>query len=138
MGSQQIVSLPPYTFRLRLAQFVIAVLILILNIVSIAVLGGYGAVSYGIFTPIATCVIVAYWYHANYRRQHTYNRWVILVLDCFAVLWWLSLFGVLANWAAAWAYVDSIDNAYGLGDLGSIKVVYALTTVAAVLGAAEL
>lgn len=138
MSSKQIISLPSYTFRLRLAQLVGAVLILILNIVSIAVLGGYGAFGYGVFTPIATCVIVAYWYHANYRRQHTYNRWVILILDCFAVVWWLSLWAVLASWAAVLGYLNAVDNDYGIDSSVNIKIVYALTAVAAVLGAVVL
>jgi hypothetical protein len=139
MLDKQIIALPAYTFRLRLAQIIIAILVLILNIISTAiVLGGYGALGYGIFTPIATCVIVAYWYYANYRRPQHYNRWAILVLDCFAVVWWLSLWSVLAQWAAALGLIDSIDDAYGVSDLASLNVVHALTAVAAVLGAAEL
>lgn len=138
MSSAAILALPAYTFRLRLSQIVIAILVLILDIVSLAILGGYGALGYGIFTPIATCVIVSYWYSATYRSPQYYNRWAILVLDCFAVVWWLSLWSVLAQWAAALGVVDSIDNAYGVADLGNIRIVHALTAVTAVLGAAEL
>jgi hypothetical protein len=138
MSSKQIIALPTYTFRLRLSQIIIAILILILNIISTIVFGGYGALGYGIFTPIATCVIVAYWYHGNYSGPQYYNRWTILILDCFAVIWWLSLWSVLAQWAAALGLIDSIDNAYGVEDVASIKIVHALTAVAAVLGAAEL
>ena len=138
MSSKHIVSLPPYTFRLRLAQIVIAALILILNIVSTAVLGGYGALGYGIFTPIATGVIVVYWYYGNYRRPQYYNRWAILILDCFAVVWWLSMWSVLAQWAAALGLIDSIDTEFGDSDVASIHVVHALTAIAAILGAVEL
>jgi hypothetical protein len=138
MSNKQIIALPAYTFRIRLSQIIIAIIILILNIVSIAIFGGYGALSFGIFTPIATCIIVAYWYHANYSRQQYYNRWVILILDCFAVVWWLSLWSVLAQWAAALGFIDSIENAYGVNDLASVNIVHALTAVGAVLGAAEL
>jgi hypothetical protein len=138
MSNKQIIALPAYTFRIRLSQIIIAIIILILNIVSIAIFGGYGALSFGIFTPIATCIIVAYWYHANYSRQQYYNRWVILILDCFAVVWWLSLWSVLAQWAAALGFIDSIENAYGGNDLASVNIVHALTAVGAVLGAAEL
>ena len=138
MSSRQIIALPAYIFRVRIAQFIIAVAVLILNIVSTAVLGGYGVLGYGIFTPIATCVIVAYWYQANHSRQQYYNRWVVLIVDCLAVIWWLSLWSVLAQWAAALGLIDSIDNAYGVTDLTKFNVVHALTAVAAVLGAAEL
>jgi hypothetical protein len=138
MSSEQIIALPAYTFRLRLSQIIIAILILILNIISTVILGGYGALSFGIFTPIATCVIVAYWYYANYPRPQYYNRWAILILDCFAVVWWLSLWSVLAQWAAALGLLDSIDNIYGVKDVASFNIVHALTAVAAVLGAAEL
>ena|SRR5271154_3741192 len=138
MSDKQIIALPAYTFRLRLSQIIIAIVILILNIISTIILGGYGALSFGIFTPIATCVIVAYWYYANYPRPQYYNRWAILILDCFAVIWWLSMWSALAQWAAALGFIDSIDNAYGVDDLASFDTVHALTAVAAVLGAAEL
>jgi hypothetical protein len=138
MSNKQIIALPAYTFRLRLSQIIIAIVILILNIISTIMLGGYGALSYGIYTPIATCVIVAHWYYANYRCPQYYNRWAILVLDCFAVIWWLSMWSVLAQWAAAMGLIDSIDNTYGVHDPASVNIVHALTAVAAVLGAAEL
>jgi hypothetical protein len=138
MSDKQIIALPAYTFRLRLSQMIIAIVVLILNIVSTAIFGGYGVLGYGIFTPIATCVIVGYWYYASYNRQQYYNRWAILVLDCFAVVWWLSMWSVLAQWAAALGLLDSIDDAYGVDGFASVNTVHALTAVAAVLGAAEL
>ena len=138
MWSNQIISLPAYYFRVRIAQIVIAILILILDIVSTALFGGYGAFSYGIFTPIATCIIVVYWYLATYTRQRSYNRWAILILDCFAVVWWLSLWSVLASWAAVLGYLDALDNdLYGVS-YGTIRIVHGITAVTAVLGAAEL
>lgn len=135
--NEPMIILPTYTFRIRLSQIIIAILVLVLNIVSLAILGGYGALSYGVFTPIATCIIVGYWYYGNYRRTDLYNRWAILILDCFAVIWWLSMWCLLAEWAAALGIIDSIDNTYDVG-LTSLNVVYALTAVSAVLGAAEL
>jgi hypothetical protein len=135
MSSKEIIALPAYVFRVRLAQFIIAIVVLILNIVSTAILGGYGVLGYGIFTPIATCIIVAYWYQANHSRQQYYNRWVILIIDCLAVIWWLSLWSVLAQWAAALGLLDSIENEFGVT---SLNTVHALTALAAVLGAAEL
>jgi hypothetical protein len=138
MSSKQIIALPAYTFRLRLAQIIVAIVVLILDIVSTVIFGGYGALSYGIFTPIATCFIVAHWYYVNYPRPEYYNRWTILVLDCIAVVWWLSLWSVLAQWARALGLIESIDNLVGVKDLTSVKIVHALTAVAAVLGAAEL
>lgn len=137
MSSKSIVALPTYTFRLRLSQFIITVFVLILNIISTAIYGGYGALGYGIFTPIATCVIVGYWYYATYHNPQCYNRWAILVLDCFSVVWWLSLWSVLASWAAFLGLIDSLDSADGFNDLGSLHTVHALTAIAAVLGAVE-
>lgn len=138
MSSKAILTLPTYTFRLRLAQIIIAVLVLILNIISTILFGGYGTLGYGIFTPIATCVIIAYWYYATYRSPPHYNRWAILVLDCISVVWWLALWSVLAQWATVLGLIDGIDNIYVGTSLGSIRTVHALTAVAAVLGAAEL
>jgi hypothetical protein len=138
MSNKQIIALPAYTFRLRLAQIIIAIVILILNIISTVIFGGYGTLSFGIYTPISTCVIVAHWYHANYTRPQYYNRWAILILDCFAVIWWLALWSLLALWATTMGVIDSIDYTYGVNDPASINIVHALTAVAAVLGAAEL
>ena len=135
--SQQIIALSAYTFRIRIAQIILAILIAILNIVSSAILGGYGVLGYGIFTPIATCIIVTYWYLANYTRRQSYNRWAILVLDCFGVVWWLSLWSALANLAVALGVIDSIDNEFGVSN-NTLHVLHALTAVTAVLGAAEL
>lgn len=133
------VALPAYTFRVRLAQAIIAVLILVLDIISTIILGGYGALGYGIFTPFATIVITSYWYNASYKRPQYYNRWSILVLDCFAVIWWLAMWTVLAEWSAALGLISDIDNeVFGGADLTQINAVHALTAVAAVLGAAEL
>jgi hypothetical protein len=137
MSTHPIVPLPPYTFRLRLAQFILAVLVLILAIVATAIFFS-GALGYGIFTPLATCVIVAYWYYSSYRNKQYYNRWVILSLDCFCVIWWLSLWSVMAQWASTLGFIDSLDAAAGWGNLGDVRVVHALTAIAAVLGAAEL
>jgi hypothetical protein len=39
MSSKQIIALPTYTFRLRLSQIIIAILILILDIISTIVFG---------------------------------------------------------------------------------------------------
>ena len=136
-SDKSILALPTYTLSLRLSQFIVAILILILNIVSLAILGAEGALSYGIFTPLATVIIVGYWYFATYRRMELYSRWAILILDCFAVVWWLSMWCVLAEWAAAFGILDSIENEYGVG-ASSINTVHALTAVAAVLGAVEL
>ena len=137
MSSQSIIPLPPYTFRLRLAQFIIAILVLILDIIATAIFFS-GALGYGIFTPLATCIIVGYWYYATYRNKQYYNRWAILILECFSVIWWLSLWSVMAQWASALGFIDSLDSADGFSDLGGVHTVHVLTALAAVLGAAEL
>lgn len=97
-----------------------------------------GALGYGIFTPLATCVIVGYWWYGTYRNKHYYNRWAILILECLSVLWWLSLWGVMAAWAATLGFIDSLDNEAGFSTLGDVRVVHALTAISAVLGAIEL
>ena len=142
MSSTQIIPVPPYFFRIRLSQFVISILILILNVVNTVLLGGFASFGFGFFACIATCIIVAYWYYASYPRKQSYNRWALLVLDILAVIWWLTSWCLLAEWAAALGLVDEFDNyvddAYGIAGDGNIGVVHALTAVAAVLGAAEL
>ena len=138
MSGKEVIDLPAYFFSLRLAQIIIAILVLIVDIVSTAVLASYGAISFGIFTPIATCIIVVYWYYANRVRPQYYNRWAILILECFAVVWWLSLWSALASYSSALADIDAIDNAFGYDDGNGIRIVHILAGIAAALGAIEL
>lgn len=139
---QKPIPVPAYTFRLRAAQFISACVILILNIVSTALLGGFASFGFGFFACISTCIIVAYWYFASYPKQQYYNRWALLVLDILSVIWWLSAWSLLASWAAAIGAVDEaineINDAYGIAGNSNLGLVRALTAIAAVLGAAEL
>jgi hypothetical protein len=142
MAANTLIPVPPWTFPVRIAQFVISFLVLIFTIIPIALWNGYYSFGLGIFTCIATFAIAGYWYYAYKRNPAAYNRWAILFLDCWAVLWWLISFATLANLAAAFdviarAGLDAIPG-YPTPLSSNIKTSRALTGLAAFLGAVEL
>ena len=138
MAGKTLVEVPPWTFHVRIAQFVISILVLIFTIISIALWSGYYSFGLGIFTCIATAAITGYWYFANKRSPTAYNRWAILFLDCWAVLWWLVSFATLAELAAAFNAIVGLEDVAGVSLPGQFKISQALTSLAAFLGAVEL
>lgn len=115
-----------------------SIFVLIFIIVPIALWNGYYSFGLGIFTCIATLVITGYWYYAYKRSPAAYNRWAILCLDCWAVLWWLISFATLAQLAAAFTTIAGLVNLVGEPVPASITTSRALTGVAAFLGVVEL
>jgi hypothetical protein len=138
MVANTLIPVPPWTFRIRIAQFVMSIFVLIFIIIPIALWNGYYSFGLGIFTCIATLVITGYWYYAYKRSPAAYNRWAILSLDCWAVLWWLISFTTLAELAAAFTVIAGWENIAGEPVPGYITTSRALTGVAAFLGAVEL
>lgn len=67
-----------------------------------------------------------------------YNRWAILFLDCWAVIWWLVSFSTLAELASAFAVIVGWEDITAYPPPGNIKTSQALTSLAAFLGAVEL
>jgi hypothetical protein len=138
MAAKTPIPVPPWTLHIRIAQFVISFLVLIFTIIPIALWSGYYSFGLGIFTCIATAAITGYWYYANKRSPTAYNRWAILFLDCWAVLWWLVSFATLANLAAAFNAIAGLEALTGYTLSSNIKTSRALTSLAAFLGAVEL
>jgi hypothetical protein len=138
MAANTLIPVPPWTFPIRIAQLVISFLVLIFTITPIALWDGYYSFGLGIFTCIVTFAIAGYWYYAYKRNPAAYNRWAILFLDCWAVLWWLVSFATLAELAAAFDVIASLDAIPGYPLSSNIKTSRALTGLAAFLGAVEL
>lgn len=55
---------------------------------------------------IASFIILGYYLLSTLKFPAAYNRWAVLVLECFAVVWWLACWANLAAWAAAFSFVD--------------------------------
>jgi hypothetical protein len=138
MAANTLIPVPHWILHIRIAQFVISFLVLIFTIIPIALWSGYYSFGLGIFTCIATAAITGYWYYANKRSPTAYNRWAILFLDCWAVLWWLVSFATLANLAAAFDAIANVEAITGYILPGNVKTSRALTSLAAFLGAVEL
>jgi hypothetical protein len=49
---------------------------------------------------IATFIIVAYYIVSGTYHVESYNRWAVLALDIFGVIFWLISFALLADWSA--------------------------------------
>src|SRR5271170_4843732 len=111
MAANTVIPVPPWIFPIRIAQFVISFLVLIFTISAIALWNGYYSFGLGIFTDIATIIITGYWYYANKRNPAAYNRWAILFLDGWAILWWIITFSTLAQLAAAFNTLAEDDAA---------------------------
>ena len=139
MAANTLIPVPPWIFSVRIAQFVISFLVLIFTIIPIALWSGYYSFGLGIFTCIATAAITVYWYYANKRSPTVYNRWAILFLDCWAIVWWLVSFSTLAELASAFGVIAGLEDITGYYPWpANIKTSRALTAVAAFLGAVEL
>ena len=57
---------------------------------------------------IATFVICTWYIVSVIKSPSAYNGIAVLVLECFLVVWWLSAWGTLAAWAAAYSFVDYV------------------------------
>ena len=62
MSAKTPIRVPPWTLHVRIAQFVISILVLIFTIIPITLWSGYYSFGLGIFTCIATAAITGYWY----------------------------------------------------------------------------
>ena len=95
-----IVPVKPWNIWLRVAQFALAVIILIFVAVPTHYWGGYDAFGVSLFTSIATFIIVPYYVVTASISTKFYNRWAVLGLDILGVVFWLVSFSLLADWAA--------------------------------------
>ncbi|KAI9814725.1 MAG: hypothetical protein M1827_002991 [Pycnora praestabilis] len=110
-----VVPTPRWILGIRIAQVVLALLILALVAYSTSVWGGtYMDAAYGIniFTAIATFIIVAYVTLSPMMFPHLYNMWAVLAAEIFAVLWWLIAFAILASWSSSFTWISYDDWFY--------------------------
>jgi hypothetical protein len=50
----------------------------------------------------ATLIIFAYYFVALSRKPQYYNRWAVLALEIFGVIFWLVSFALCAEWTAVY------------------------------------
>jgi len=100
-----ILPLPKAVFGLKIAQLVVAIVVLGLCAYGVTYIAFDGD-SLMLFTAIATMIITVYYIVAVTAVPTAYNYWAILSLDAFAIIFWIISMSILAWEVAAysWAY----------------------------------
>ncbi|KAI1081851.1 hypothetical protein F5B20DRAFT_533313 [Whalleya microplaca] len=141
-GREHIPLYPKYFIAVRIIQMLIAIICLGLCAFGFRSLAFAGA-AVMIFTAIATFITSIYHLASHYRLPKLFSYWVILVLDIFLVIFWLSSFANVASSVAAVSAVYSVYNKYNkyyddyFGYLGYSKSAYTCSAAAAGLGGVE-
>ncbi|KAH7321534.1 hypothetical protein BKA65DRAFT_408846 [Rhexocercosporidium sp. MPI-PUGE-AT-0058] len=111
-------ALPAFTFYLRYAQLVVAIVVLGLSAYVVTYFA-YSGASLSLFTAktsliphqaIATLIIAVYNIVTITIRPAFYNYWAVLGLDAFALIFWLISFSLLASEAAAWSIITHYSD----------------------------
>jgi len=119
MSTSHVLPLPKAVFGLRIAQLVLAVVILGLAAYGVTFFAFDGD-SLMLFTTLATMIITIYYIVAVVALPAAYNYWAVLSLDIFAIIFWLISFALLASeisgygWGVSYSYSgSSYCDAYG-------------------------
>ncbi|KAI9674522.1 MAG: hypothetical protein M1817_001860 [Caeruleum heppii] len=110
-----VVAMPRWVLGLRIAQAILALLILALVSYSYSELGSaYIGSSYilNIITCILTFIVLAYITFSALFLPKLYNMWAALALEIFMVIMWLVAFAVLASQSADMVFLSSYDFYY--------------------------
>jgi len=110
--------MPFFVFILRIAQIVLAFLLLILAAYSLSVLGSWSGFGMTIFTCIWTWLVLAYILVSSRFFPLAYNVWGHLALESLAVLFWLVSWALTASEASLFTYLDGfyLDDYLGYGN----------------------
>jgi len=98
----------------RIVQFVLTLLVMILSAFASSVFGAGFFPGYGMsfFVFAWTLIFLGYIFVTPLWFPHAYIYWVHLGLECTTVVFWLSTFALLAEEAAAWDIVDEFVDAW--------------------------
>ncbi|KAH6715284.1 hypothetical protein BKA61DRAFT_604134 [Leptodontidium sp. MPI-SDFR-AT-0119] len=109
LDRSHIPALPAFTFYLRYAQLVVAIVVLGLSAYVVTYFA-YSGASLSLFTAIATLVIAIYNIVTIIIHPAFYNYWAVIGLDTFALIFWLISFSLLASEAAAWSIITHYSD----------------------------
>jgi len=104
-----ILAAPLFTNGLRIAQLVVAIVILGLSAYGVTFFAFDGD-DLNLFTAIATIIITVYIILATFIWPIIYNYWAILGLDIFAIVFWLTSFALLASEVAGLSFYSSASD----------------------------
>jgi hypothetical protein len=124
-GRDHIPALPFWMAIVRIVQFVLTLLVMILSAFASSVFGagywpGYG-MSFFVFAW--TLIFLGYIFVTPLWFPQFYLYWVHLGLECVTVVFWLSTFALLAEEAAAWDIVGDFFEIWPKGNeaIGATK-----------------
>jgi len=121
-SAQRPLEVPRWTFVLRVAQAVFAILTLALTAYAASVLGAGTIAGYGItwFTFILTFIFLILGLFAGrvFPGNGKHTTHVLLALEVFTALWWLISCAVLARGAAQVTDLGTVVDEYCGGDDG--------------------
>jgi len=106
-----ILPLPKAVLGLKIAQLVIAVVVLGLAAYGVTFVAFDGD-SLMLFTALVTMIITVYYIVAVTALTSAYNYWAILGLDIFAIVFWIISMSLLAWEVAAFSWAVSDYSGY--------------------------
>ncbi|KAG4434884.1 hypothetical protein IFR05_009644 [Cadophora sp. M221] len=109
LGRSHVPALPAFTFYLRYAQLVVALVVLGL-LAYVVTYFAYSGASLSSFTAIATLIITIYNIVTITISPVFYNYWAAIGLDAFVLIFWLISFSLLASEAAAWSIITHYSD----------------------------
>ncbi|KIW13014.1 hypothetical protein PV08_08201 [Exophiala spinifera] len=112
-----IVPMPRWSTAVGCARVALAVVVLALTAAATSIWGSYDAFGVTLFTASASLIIFVYYFIALSRQPNLYNRWAVLGLEIFGVIFWLTSFALMAQWTSVyngWWYGNG--NSYGFWD----------------------
>ncbi|KAL6251099.1 hypothetical protein RBB50_001307 [Rhinocladiella similis] len=115
--STDIVPMPRWSTAVGCARVALAVVVLALTAAATSIWGNYDAFGVTLFTASASLIIFVYYFIALSRQPSLYNRWAVLGLEIFGVIFWLTSFALMAQWTSVyngWWYGNG--NSYGFWD----------------------
>ncbi|CZT24042.1 uncharacterized protein RCC_09759 [Ramularia collo-cygni] len=110
MANDHVLELPKFVWALKIVQLVFSVLVLALAAVNVSAIA-YNAHALSIFTALFSILILVYYFVAIHGSIKLYNWIALLILECLALIFWLSTWAVLAALYATPTYY-SYDSYY--------------------------
>ncbi|RKU40464.1 hypothetical protein DL546_002238 [Coniochaeta pulveracea] len=121
-------SQPRWHFILRIAQLVVALIVLILTAYAAGKFGSGNLAGFGLawFTFILTAGYIAWLFVAIFVNPAVYNYWAQLALEIACVIFWLCTWAVLASEAADFGTYDGwYDYYWGHGMQSAVDCIKA-------------
>ncbi|KAH0541832.1 hypothetical protein FGG08_003715 [Glutinoglossum americanum] len=130
-GSEHVVQLPGFVLFIRIAQAIVALLIMALAAASInalyswtSIVGSFSfmifivwSLGFILFVSVSTVIAAVYLIVIPLVLPALYNCWAALALEILGVIAWLIVFAIMTAWAAANTAAKLVNNSSGAGSV---------------------